>query len=78
MLNFTVFFIAAVKLGGSAGNGYTVAGHFYLGDHGVYTEVSRSVFEYSTWHWRSLYFTHPLGALFTWLYFRAKASARVA
>ena len=35
-------------------------GHYFLGDHGHYTEVSRGVWVYSKVHMRSLDFTTPL------------------
>ena len=50
ILPWVAFFIACVALGGSAFNdaehvfaGYQ-AGHYYLMDHGVFTEVSADVF----------------------------------
>lgn len=51
-LNFVAFLIAAVYLGGDAINGYSQAGHYFLGAHskGPFTEVSHSVFTYSLWH----------------------------
>ena len=46
-LNFVVFFIVALVIGGDAVNGKVVAGHFYLSDHGKPTEVSEAVYTYS-------------------------------
>ena len=36
--------------------------HYYLGEGGHYTEVSRKVFTYSQNHLRLLFVTHALGA----------------
>jgi len=62
-LNFVVFCLVAVGIGGDAVNGKIVAGHFYLAEHGKLTEVSEAVFTYSLWHVRSLFVTHPLAIL---------------
>ena len=60
ILNFVVFWIVAVLIGGDAVNGYHQGGHYFLKSHGKATEVSEAVFDYSKWHARSLYATHPL------------------
>ncbi len=44
-LNFFVFMVHTSLVGGSPGNGKIENGKFYLGEHGHYTEVSRSTFE---------------------------------
>ena len=62
-LNFVVFFVVAVKIGGDAVNGKITGGHFYLAEHGKLTEVSEAIFTYSLWHVRSLMVTHPLAIL---------------
>jgi hypothetical protein len=61
IVNFVVFVAIAVPLGGDAINGTTRDGHYYLMQHGIYTEVSRPVFIYSTIHTLSLLVTHPVG-----------------
>jgi len=63
VLNFLAFYVVAILLGGDAVNGYAEGGRYFLRSHGKTTEVSRDVFEYSLWHVRSLFLTHPLGAL---------------
>ena len=60
ILNFAAFFIIALSLGGDAVNGKEEAGRYYLSNHGHYTEVSRSVFDYSKLHVYSVWVTHPL------------------
>ena len=61
--NFLAFIAVAGSLGGDALNGKIVDGHFFLGSHGHFTEVTQAVFNYSAWHARSLFFTHPLAFL---------------
>jgi hypothetical protein len=67
MLNFFLYFIVAVSIGGDAVNGKTEGGKFYLGEHGRFTEVSQSVFEYSRYHTYSVWMTHPLAMLGAYL-----------
>jgi hypothetical protein len=62
-LNFIAFMAIAIGLGGDAVNGKAVEGHFYLGSHGHFREVSEAIFEYSKLHVSSLFITHPLGML---------------
>lgn len=63
MANFAFAAIGSVLLGGDAMNGTTEDGRYYLGNHGSYTEVSKAIFTYSLWHWRSIFVTHPLAIL---------------
>ena len=63
VLNFLAFFIVALYLGGSAGNGHILDGQYFLGDHGRYVGVSKAVYDYSQAHGYSLFLTHPLGVL---------------
>lgn len=50
--NFLAFVAITFYLGGDALNGYVQNGHYFLGLHsnGPFTEVSRTVFNYSRWH----------------------------
>jgi hypothetical protein len=59
-LNFAIFCVVAVTLGGDAINGKVVGSYFYLGSHGKFTDVSETIYTYSLWHARSLFLTHPL------------------
>jgi hypothetical protein len=77
-LNFVVFFIVALAIGGDAVNGKVVGGHFYLANHGTLTEVSEAVYTYSLWHVRSLFITHPLAALTGYLAKKEKARKGIA
>ena len=63
MVNFTVFWIAGVILGGDAIAGKIDNGRCYLSSHGKYTEVSHGVWVYSKFHTISVWITHPLGIL---------------
>ena len=58
--NFAAFAIVASILGGDAVNGKVQDGHFYLGSHGRYTEVSQATYDYSRAHTHSVWVTHPL------------------
>jgi hypothetical protein len=60
IVNFATFIAAAMALGGDAINGTSRDGLYYLAQHGVYTEVSHSVFRYSLVHTLSMFVTHPL------------------
>jgi hypothetical protein len=72
LVNFVVFWIAAVCLGGDAANGKMYHGHYYLMSHGIYTEVSKAIFNYSKWHLRSVMITHPSALLAGLWYCRIK------
>jgi hypothetical protein len=65
-VNFAGFSIGTLYLGGDAVNGSAVGGHYFLSNHGHLTEVSRSIFTYSKWHARSVWFTHPIAMLCAW------------
>jgi hypothetical protein len=60
-LNFTVFWIVAVSIGGDAISGRVEGGRYYLSNHGKLTEVSPRVWHYSRVHTISIWITHPLG-----------------
>jgi hypothetical protein len=62
-VNFFWFFAESASLGGDAVNGYQLGGHYFVGSHGTYTEVSRSAWEWSQLHATSLVVTHPLAML---------------
>lgn len=51
-INFFLFVIAALYLGGDALNGYESNGRHFLGQHGngPFTEVNHATFTYSRWH----------------------------
>ena len=42
MLNFVLSFLSVLLLGGDGLNGKVEAGHYYLGNHGVYIEIVTS------------------------------------
>ena len=69
IVNFAVFVLVAMRIGGDALNGKVENGHYLLNSHGTYTEVSHRLFLYSQIHASSLFVTHPLGLL---VGFRAK------
>jgi hypothetical protein len=63
IMNFLLFFVIDLIIGGDALNGKVEGRHYYLGNHGQYTEVNYFVFLYSWLHAASLFITHPLGML---------------
>ena len=58
--NFAVFWIVAGKIGGDAVSGRAEGGRYFLSDHGIRTEVSRAVYNYSLVHTVSVWATHGL------------------
>ncbi len=58
IVNFAAFIIINICIGGDAINGHVTDGHYYLGSHGRYTEVSRAVWTYSYYHTVSMWITH--------------------
>jgi hypothetical protein len=50
LLNFISFLAIYFLIGGDAPNGKVENGHYYLDQHGTYTEVSHAVFIYSACH----------------------------
>ena len=59
------FFVFSMIIGGSAGNGYQEAGKYFVGEHGSYIEVSKTIWLISSIYeilfWISLPLT-PIGA----------------
>jgi len=72
LLNFFLFLLIDVLLGGDALNGKVEDRHYYLGSHGAYTEVSHDVFLYSTVH-ASLAFVGMFAAVVGGLFSRRDA-----
>jgi hypothetical protein len=63
VVNFATFAIVGLYLGGDALNGRSDNGHYFLMNHGKYTEVSSRVWHYSRIHAVSVMFTHPLAII---------------
>jgi len=63
MINFAIFWLVALKIGGDAISGKVENGHYYVCEHGEYTEVSPGIWNYSKAHTISVFFTHPIGIL---------------
>ena len=72
VLNFAVDSYVAATIGGSAINGKVEHGHYYVGSHGNFTEVSRAVWTYSYIHGFSQWITFPLFFFGVWLMHRQK------
>lgn len=63
ILNFVAFGIGSTMIGGSAANGFKEDGRYSVSEHGKNTEVTEQVWNYSLWHSRSLFVTHPLAMI---------------
>jgi hypothetical protein len=63
LVNFAVFIVVAIMIGGDAVAGHEENGRYFLSSHGKLTEVSKPVFVYSTWHTLSTWITHPMALL---------------
>jgi hypothetical protein len=61
-LNFLWFFAESATIG-DAGRGYIREGHYFLVNAGVATEVSKAAWDWSVFHGRSIFVTHPLAML---------------
>lgn len=57
-VNFALFFLIALAIGGDAVNGKTEGGKYYLANHGKYTEVSPVLYWYSFIHVITVLCTH--------------------
>jgi hypothetical protein len=68
-LNAAAFFVAFQVIGGGAANGFIRNGHYFLGNHHRYTEVSAAVYHYSQVHTATFFITCLLAVF-------ASASAR--
>ena len=71
-LNFVVFVVVAILIGGDAVNGHRTSDHYYLRNHGQLTEVSAAVWQYSRIHVYSIWVTHPLAMFAAWRSNRAE------
>ena len=60
MVNFAIFGLVAVAIGGDAINGHTTDGHYYLANHGRLTEVTKGVYFYSYAHCLSVFVLAPV------------------
>jgi len=63
VLNFVAFGVGSLIYGGSSGNGYIEGEEYYFSDHGKVIQVSQEVWNYSIWHGRSLFITHPMAVI---------------
>ncbi|MBI3151601.1 MAG: hypothetical protein HYZ21_05685 [Chloroflexi bacterium] len=68
LINFFLFVIIALTIGGDAVNGSIENGHYYLNGHGKLIEVNYFIFMYSKIHTYSLFVTFPLALLASFLY----------
>lgn len=68
--NLFLYLLITPMIGGSAASGRVRNGHYYLGEHGRYTEVSARTYAFNRLHGQSLVFTLPVGLMcLLWLRF---------
>lgn len=60
VLNFIVFVVVSLFIGGDAWNGHARDGQYFLASHGELTQVSKVIFLYSKYHVLSVMITWPL------------------
>jgi len=58
-VNFLIFWVVAVCIGGDAISGSVENDRYYLSEYGQKTEVSRSLYNYSYIHTVSVFITYP-------------------
>lgn len=79
VLNFIVFVVVSLFIGGDAWNGHEQGGHYFLASHGKLTEVSKATFMYSKYHVISLLITWPLLMVlgfYNWLVEKRRSGTR--
>lgn len=68
ILNFFLFFFLSALIGGTAPNGKVEGNLYFLGNHGIYRQVSPAIYWFSYYYTYSVIFTHLLGMLAAFLY----------
>lgn len=63
LLDFLVYAVFTVALGGNAGDGYTSAGHYFVSNHGVLREVGQVAWVLSRGQGYSLYVLLPVAVV---------------
>jgi hypothetical protein len=58
VINFATYIIVDMRIGGDAMNGYIQNGSYYLGSHGRYTVVTKTIWTYSYYHTIAVWITH--------------------
>jgi len=71
ILNFVSFVAITLIYGGDAFYGKIEAGHYFIGHHLRYTEVSRRFFEFNRIQGSSISFTHTL-AIAVWIWYLSR------
>jgi hypothetical protein len=77
MANFFWLFGESQALDGDTLNGMARDGHYYLGSHGTYREVSRAVWERLRLHELSVWLSLPPAPVCTWYWMVGHAFARM-
>jgi hypothetical protein len=77
VLNFVLFWIIGVSIGGEALTGKIEDGRYFLREYGRYTEVTHGVWMYSKVHTISVYVTFPLAFIGTGMVVFSKWRGRI-
>ncbi len=77
ILNFLIFVVISIIIGGDAVNGHVEMGRYFLSNHGQLTEVSYPVFVYSKIHVYSLFVTFPAWLIASIIYWNIKGKNRL-
>lgn len=76
MVDFAVFVLVSLFIGGDAINGHILDDHYFVCMHGHCHEVTKTLFEYSRWHAISLFISFPIAFLLSWLANQPKSQTR--
>ncbi len=76
LINFTIYTVIAIIIGGDAVNGYARDGHYFLRLGGYINEVGYPLFLYSKIHTYILITNYALFLLFMVYYYIKKGSAK--
>jgi hypothetical protein len=60
VFNFIAYSMLSSRIGGTAMNGYTQDGVYFVGSHGAYTEVPEEIWERNRLHGRSVGISYVL------------------
>jgi hypothetical protein len=63
IFNFAAFDLLSLFMGGTAHNGKVESGRYFLGDHGVYLEVSKMIFDRMHTYETCTFFLHFVGMI---------------
>ena len=66
LINYVLFAILWIVIGGSAIHGLAVGGHYFIAEGGRFVQVSRVIFDLSLWQGYGFFITFPIGLGCAW------------